>query len=215
MSEVAFEDLSTTSNERAIEIGQSISDIVQVPRAIQMLKGRLLNGVFSRHSDEERSIGAIFRARNSEDESKSFAVLDSRSNRVIGLASAIPNLDLWRQRVIGPTRIMRGLGKRGLHTSVLETRVPEGSFNIAAWVRPHDEETEFCELKSAYSKLLEEVDQAWTISPDNEDLWYATLAIRATGIPHVATDRFDDLEAVGLQQVPRSRLYITERPAEQ
>ncbi|MDQ5885779.1 MAG: hypothetical protein QG628_176, partial [Patescibacteria group bacterium] len=196
MRALAFEDLSTTTNERAIEIGQTISDIVQAPRALQMLRGRLLNGVIRRHQDEERSIGAIFRARNSEDGSKSFAILDSESNRAIGLASAIPNLELWRQRIIGPTRVMRKLGNIGVPTSILETRIPDDSFNIAAWVRPHDVETEFCEIQSAYSKLLEEVDQAWTISPDNEDLWYATLAIGATGIPHVATDRFDDLEAV-------------------
>jgi hypothetical protein len=214
MTEVALEKLSGISEVRAIAIGSALHEIVSQPLTVKRLRGRVLNGVIRRHSDESESIQSVIRASQAPDKTlKAFAILDTHTNDVLGIASVQPDLELWQQIMPGPTRIMRKLGEKGLRLSRRVAEIPSGSAtqsttNISAWVRSNNSDSEYGELRSAYSQLLGETDQAWTITPDRNRQWFAACAIHDAGMTLVDQGRFDDLEAVGVQQVPASRLYV-------
>lgn len=163
-------------------------------------------------------------ATTQDEKMDAFVVTDVKTNRFRGMATIQPNLELFRQNIPGPTRIVRRLAaitrEKSLGKSFTFNRpvyYMDGMVNVAAWVSTPDPTSEVSELSFIYNVLRQQNPEqgAWTLLPTDPRLDHLKVPLLDNGFEAVQCSadtgptvaRFDDESSVGLRQAPKSVLY--------
>lgn len=172
---------------------EAISNLVFRPEVREMLLARNLHGVIRRHSgtpaDSYHQLQRVTGSRAEAQGIDAFAILDSETNQVKGMASVQADLDLWSPRfprLRFPTHYTRN--------SVLGEKVETPTYNVSAWDVEGPEV-----LAGAYYYLRDWQPDCWTIEPPSRSDSSVTM-IEALNLAGFSLRRFgplDDGETTG------------------
>jgi len=199
--------IEALSDRELFETAEAVNTWVNREDTRKLLLGRHLLGVVYRHSGTPTdSFGQLQRSRgvSADDQGlRTFAIHDTASDSVQGMASIQLDLPLWRQRANLPVGLT--------HNILLGSRVETPRHNVSAWEGSHM----LHQLFEDYTMLRAEEPDSWTLEPFyyRRDSRQARTAIQVAGYdaPVVGDAyRFDDGEASWGDRLPVSQLMISQ-----
>lgn len=190
------------------EFAADLHALVTQPSVAELLDIRHMWSVIRRHKTPELSLQSVKNmiTKSAAREFGAIAIIDSESNRGIGVATSYPDLPLWRQRLSLPAGFTRNrlLG---------QPMMRPGEANVAAWAASTEPGAYLDGIYvGAYAEIQvvkdasDEIRRAWTIEPDASPC-EVRHAITDAGLVPVSTGNYDDYE-LGTKVAPVSTLYV-------
>lgn len=204
MNSIEIVPMTDINDAYASYIGEDLCHVIRDDEITRrLLYRRNFIGVVSRHYDLERSVESSRKARELSlaGELGAYALLDSETNRAIGMATVIPGQELWRQKIPLPPFFTR-------NTKLGQLIIEPGKniANAAAWVSQDDENGG--NLKDAYEYLTSEYTITWTAEPTSSpDYIHQAIIHAGFRLQPMKATHFDDGES-RRNIPPKAHLYL-------